>query len=329
MSETVAGVFLEQAERRGSAPFLHRWNGSAWEALSWSECRDSVLRIGAALVAEGVAPGDAVVLLSENRVEWILADLGIQAAAGVTVPVYATSTPETIAKIVANCQARLAIVGATKLAGAPPSGVKGGERDRGGGARPAAVTRSAGMAALGDKDHGREERHEPRDPQPAQRYEQSRDREGNQRRQRQLARPRPERVGQGAAMQAGGEVAAALVSGQKDELHQRPGGGENKARCDRRRDHSSLRRGAAPDDTLAEKAAEGEGKPDEEEPACCDLQRRRALGAVTDRRERAGRARGEGELAERDVTVVREDAPVDDEDAAQPRRQRLTDDRPV
>ena len=102
MAETVAGVFLEQAERRGSAPFLHRWNGSAWEVLSWSECRDSVLRIGAALVAEGVAPGDAVVLLSENRVEWILADLGIQAAAGVTVPVYATSTPETIAKIVAN-----------------------------------------------------------------------------------------------------------------------------------------------------------------------------------------------------------------------------------
>jgi long-chain acyl-CoA synthetase len=130
MAETVVGVFLEQAERRGSAPFLHHWNGSAWEELSWSECRDRVLRIGAALVAEGVAPGDAVILLSENRVEWILADLGIQAAAGVTVPVYATSTPETIAKIVANCQARFAIVGATKLAANLPSGVKVVEMDR-------------------------------------------------------------------------------------------------------------------------------------------------------------------------------------------------------
>jgi long-chain acyl-CoA synthetase len=130
MAETVVGVFLEQAERRGSAPFLHHWNGSAWEELSWSECRDRVLRIGAALVTEGVAPADAVILLSENRIEWILADLGIQAAAGVTVPVYATSTPETIAKIVANCQARLAIVGATKLAANPPSGVKVVEMDR-------------------------------------------------------------------------------------------------------------------------------------------------------------------------------------------------------
>src|SRR3979490_2837705 len=116
MAETIIGVFLEQAERRGSAPFLHHWKGSAWEELSWSECRARVLRIGAALVSEGVGPGEAVILLSENRVEWILADLGIQAAAGVTVPVYATSTPETIAKIVANCQARLSIVGAAKPA---------------------------------------------------------------------------------------------------------------------------------------------------------------------------------------------------------------------
>ena len=27
------GVFLEQAQRRASAPFLHRWNGSAWSSV--------------------------------------------------------------------------------------------------------------------------------------------------------------------------------------------------------------------------------------------------------------------------------------------------------
>jgi long-chain acyl-CoA synthetase len=129
MAETVIGVFLEQAERRGSGPFLHRWKDGAWEALSWSECRTFVLRIGAALVAEGVEPGEAVLLLSENRVEWILADLGIQAAAGVTVPIYATSTPETIAKIATNCQAELAIVGDRKLARNLPEGLKVVEMD--------------------------------------------------------------------------------------------------------------------------------------------------------------------------------------------------------
>src|SRR3982074_1860745 len=127
MAETVVGVFLEQAELRGDAAFLHRWNGSAWEALSWSECRTRVVRTGAALVAEGVERGEAVLLLSENRVEGILADLGIQAAGAVTVPVYATSTPETIAKIATNCKAGLAIVGDPKLAANLPSGLKGVE----------------------------------------------------------------------------------------------------------------------------------------------------------------------------------------------------------
>jgi long-chain acyl-CoA synthetase len=129
LAETVIGVFLEQAERRGSAPFLHRWNGSAWEALSWEECRTRVLRVGAALVEEGVEPGEAVVLLSANRVEWILADLGIQSAAAVTVAIYATTTAETAAKIVANCGARLAIVGDARLAANLPQGTKVVEMD--------------------------------------------------------------------------------------------------------------------------------------------------------------------------------------------------------
>jgi long-chain acyl-CoA synthetase len=129
MAETVVGVFLEQVERRGSAPFLHYWNGSAWAELSWSECRTRVLRIGSALVEEGLDPGEAVILLSENRLEWILADLGIQAAGGVTVPIYATSTAETMAKIAANCRARLAIAGSPGLAANLPTGLKVVEMD--------------------------------------------------------------------------------------------------------------------------------------------------------------------------------------------------------
>jgi long-chain acyl-CoA synthetase len=129
LAETVIGVFLEQAQRRATAPFLHRWNGSAWEALSWEECLTRVLRIGGWLVDAGVEPGEAVVLLSENRVEWILADLGIQAAGAITVPIYATSTAETVAKIVANCEAKLAFVGGEQLAGMLPSGIRAVQLD--------------------------------------------------------------------------------------------------------------------------------------------------------------------------------------------------------
>jgi long-chain acyl-CoA synthetase len=124
MAETVVGVFLEQAERRGSAPFLHHWEKDSWQALSWDDCRTRVLRIGAALVGKGVKPGEAVIILSDNRVEWILSDFGIQAVGGVTVPIYSTSTRETIAKIASNSEARLAITGADELAANLPEGLK-------------------------------------------------------------------------------------------------------------------------------------------------------------------------------------------------------------
>ena len=40
----------------------------------------------------GLKPGDRVMLVSENRPEWLIADLGIMAAGCVTVPTYITNT---------------------------------------------------------------------------------------------------------------------------------------------------------------------------------------------------------------------------------------------
>jgi long-chain acyl-CoA synthetase len=123
-TETIVGVFFEQARNRGARPMTHRWSDGGWEPLSWTDAARKVERIGGALVGLEVEPGEAVLLISENRVEWILADLGIQAAGGVTVPIYPTSTADTIAKIAANCGAKLAISGAPDLAAKLPEAVR-------------------------------------------------------------------------------------------------------------------------------------------------------------------------------------------------------------
>ena len=46
--------------------------------------------IAGGLAALGVGAGDRVAIVSENRPEWALADLGALAAAAVVVSVYAT-----------------------------------------------------------------------------------------------------------------------------------------------------------------------------------------------------------------------------------------------
>src|SRR4029077_10266019 len=60
--------------------------------LSWRDYFEQALACAAALVAAGVSAGDRVGLLSENRVEWLIADMGIMAAGAVNVPPHAPLT---------------------------------------------------------------------------------------------------------------------------------------------------------------------------------------------------------------------------------------------
>jgi long-chain acyl-CoA synthetase len=109
-------MFFDQAERRGDRPFLWRKLDGGWRSISWREAAQQVAGVATALRAIGIQPGDRVVLVSENRPEWCLADLGIMAAGAITVPTYTTNTERDHVHILANSGARAAIVSTAKLA---------------------------------------------------------------------------------------------------------------------------------------------------------------------------------------------------------------------
>jgi long-chain acyl-CoA synthetase len=112
---TTVETFLSRAESLGERPFLHFHKDGDWRCLTWAEARQRMLRVAAALVAEGVRPGDRVALISENRYEWILADFGIQAAAAVTVPIFASLLPATVRTIVEDSGAVVGLAGTEEL----------------------------------------------------------------------------------------------------------------------------------------------------------------------------------------------------------------------
>src|SRR5207248_2134028 len=64
--------------------------------LSWQEYRAQSLACAAALVDVGIEVGDRVGLLAENRVEWLLADMGILTAGAVNVSPHAPLTARQI-----------------------------------------------------------------------------------------------------------------------------------------------------------------------------------------------------------------------------------------
>ncbi|WP_420822342.1 AMP-dependent synthetase/ligase [Sphingomonas aracearum] len=109
-------MFFTRAAEGGDKPFLWGKRDGAWVATSWAEAARQVASLATGLRAIGLQPGDRVMLVSENRPEWCISDLGIMAAGCVTVPAYTTNTERDHTHIIENSGARAVIVSTNKLA---------------------------------------------------------------------------------------------------------------------------------------------------------------------------------------------------------------------
>ncbi len=109
-------MFFTRASEQGERPFLWAKSGGEWRAISWVEAADQVARLAVALKKLGLEPGDRVMLVSENRPEWLLSDLAIMASGCVTVPTYTTNTERDHQHILDDSGARAVIVSTQKLA---------------------------------------------------------------------------------------------------------------------------------------------------------------------------------------------------------------------
>lgn len=112
----LVSLFLTRAAHYGDAPFLSAKRQGAWVSQSWREVADQVCLLAQALRGLGLNPGDRVMLVSENRPEWCMADIAIMAAGLVTVPTYTTNTVRDHLHILENSGARAIIVSDAKLA---------------------------------------------------------------------------------------------------------------------------------------------------------------------------------------------------------------------
>ncbi len=112
----LVSMFLARARYRGDAPFLWAKHNSEWQSISWAEAARQVAGFANSLRKMGLEPGDRVMLVSENRPEWCIADLGIMAAGCVTVPTYITNTERDHQHILDNSASRAIVVSTAKLA---------------------------------------------------------------------------------------------------------------------------------------------------------------------------------------------------------------------
>jgi len=88
----LAEVLRRQAECLGPKPALRYKRYGLYRDLTWEQYRSEVEACAAALIDAGIQIGDRVGLLSENRVEWLVADMAILTVGAVNVPPHAPLT---------------------------------------------------------------------------------------------------------------------------------------------------------------------------------------------------------------------------------------------
>ncbi len=110
MKANLSAILREQARKYGDRLAVEKRLGGVWQGISWREYYEVARAMGLGLYSLGVRKGDRVSLLSQNRLEWIEADMGIIGIGAVTIPIYTTLPAHEIEYIINNSESKIYIV---------------------------------------------------------------------------------------------------------------------------------------------------------------------------------------------------------------------------
>ena len=109
-------MFFDKSQSGNQKPFLWEKTTGVYEYLSWSDVAHAVESLANGLRAAGINRGDRIMLISENRPEWVIADLAIMSAGAITVPAYTTNQIKDHKHILHDSYAKAAFISTQELA---------------------------------------------------------------------------------------------------------------------------------------------------------------------------------------------------------------------
>ncbi|MEJ6493129.1 MAG: AMP-dependent synthetase/ligase [Actinomycetes bacterium] len=101
-SGNVTDHIEELVARNPQFPSLSIQTDDQWTTVTAEQFRSQVRSVAKGLIAEGLAAGERVAILSRTRYEWTVADYAIWYAGCITVPIYETSSPEQVEWIISD-----------------------------------------------------------------------------------------------------------------------------------------------------------------------------------------------------------------------------------
>ena len=87
---TIPAMFWNGVAKRGDQVWMRQKQLGIWRSWSWNQTGDAVREVAGGLMALGLQPGDTASILSNTVIEWVLADLAVLSAGGVSNGIYPT-----------------------------------------------------------------------------------------------------------------------------------------------------------------------------------------------------------------------------------------------
>ena len=94
--DTLPALLVHHAETRGNATAFREKEFGIWQATTWSRFHERVRDFSLGLEALGLERGDRVGILGDNRPEWVITEIAVQAAGGVGLGLYQDAVAEEV-----------------------------------------------------------------------------------------------------------------------------------------------------------------------------------------------------------------------------------------
>nr|WP_328803182.1 AMP-binding protein [Oceanomicrobium pacificus] len=108
--ETFPKILARNAERFGSRPAYREKAFGIWQSWTWADAAREVNALALGLLDMGLAKGDHVAIVGNNRPQLYMAMVAVQSCGAVPVPVYQDAVAEEMAYVLDHCGARFAVV---------------------------------------------------------------------------------------------------------------------------------------------------------------------------------------------------------------------------
>ncbi len=108
-TDNLLNVFFKQYIKQNSKEIFLNWLKFPEKNYSWKETKVNIIKLAKEL-KKNLNKGERCLLVSENRPEWLISDIAIMLAGGITVPSYITYTEKDYEFIIDDCEPTIIIV---------------------------------------------------------------------------------------------------------------------------------------------------------------------------------------------------------------------------